>query len=74
MDPTTAWDVVQAWPVEERLAFACRLWDQVVDGGWQPEACDELVAELDERLATHEADPTNVRTWDQVLERIRSRQ
>ena len=74
MDPTTAWDVVQAWPAEDRQAFACRLWDQLVESGWLPEASDDLVAELDHRLATHEADPTNVRTWDQVLERIRSRQ
>ena len=74
MDPTMTWDIVQTWPAEERLAFACRLWDQVVDGGWQPEASNDLAADLDHRLATHEADPTNVRTWDQVLERIRSRQ
>ncbi len=32
---------------------------------------DDPDAELDRRLAKHEADPANVRTWEQVLERIR---
>jgi putative addiction module component (TIGR02574 family) len=73
VDPTTAWEAVQSWPVEDRLAFAFRLWDQIVADGWRPELTDDLTAELDRRLAAHEADPTNVRTWEQVLERIRGR-
>ena len=71
VDPTTAWQAVQSWPVEDRLAFAFRLWDQLVMDGWRPEPTDDLAAELDRRLAAHEADPTDVRTWEQVLERIR---
>jgi putative addiction module component (TIGR02574 family) len=57
--------------VEYQLAFVFRLWDQLVDGGWQPELTDDLKTELDHRLAAHEADPTNVRTWEQVMERVR---
>ena len=71
MDPSTTLQAVRAWPVEDRLDFAFRVWDQLVEDGWQPEPTDELVAELDRRLAAHEADPTNVRTWDQVSERVR---
>jgi putative addiction module component (TIGR02574 family) len=57
--------------VEDRLDFVFRLWDQLVEDGWQPEPTDDLIAVLDRRLAAHEADPTNVRTWEQVLERVR---
>jgi putative addiction module component (TIGR02574 family) len=32
---------------------------------------EELIAELDRRLAAHEADPAKVRSWEQVLERVR---
>ena len=35
---------------------------------------ENLVAELDRRLAAHEADPTNVRTWEHVLARVRKPQ
>jgi hypothetical protein len=35
------------------------------------EPTDELNAELDRRLATHEENPANVRTWEQVLARVR---
>jgi putative addiction module component (TIGR02574 family) len=73
VDPTTAWQAVQTWPAEDRLELAIRLWDQLVEEGWQPQPTDDLAAELDRRLAAHEADPTNVRTWEQVLERIRGR-
>jgi putative addiction module component (TIGR02574 family) len=71
--PTTAWEAVQSWPQEDRLQFAFRLWDQLVADGWQPEPTDDLVAELELRLAAHEADPTNVRTWEQVVRRVRKK-
>jgi len=73
MNPIMAWEAVQSWPVEDRLAFAFRLWDQLIEEGLQPEPTEELGVELDRRLAAHEADPGNVRTWEQVLERIRRR-
>lgn len=74
MDPTMTLQAVREWPVEDRLEFVFRLWDQLVEDGWQPEATEDLIAELDRRLAAHEADPTNVRTWEQVLERVRKPQ
>ena len=42
MDPTTALQTVRAWPVEEQLEFLFRAWDQLVDGGWEPELTEEL--------------------------------
>src|SRR5438034_3345925 len=73
MDPTTAVQAVREWSMADRLAFVFRLWDHLIEDGWQPEPTNDLIAELDRRLAAHEADPTNVRTWEQVLERIRGR-
>ena len=73
MDPIIAWDAVQSWPAADRLAFAVRLWDDAVGEGFQPEPSEELTAELDARLDAHEADPTNVMTWEQVVERVRGR-
>jgi putative addiction module component (TIGR02574 family) len=71
MDTTTTLQAVRGWPVEARLELVFGLWDQLVEDGWQPEPTDELAAELDRRLAAHDANPANVRTWDQVLERVR---
>jgi putative addiction module component (TIGR02574 family) len=71
VDPTTVLQEVQAWPVQDQLDFVFQLWDQLVEGGWQPELTDDLRAELDRRLAAHESDPDNVLTWEQVLARVR---
>ena len=71
MDPAPMLQAVRDWPVDDRLELVFRLWDQLVADGWQSEPTDELVVELDRRLAVHEADPTNVRTWEQVVERVR---
>jgi putative addiction module component (TIGR02574 family) len=74
MDPAMTVQAVRGWPVEDRLELVFRLWDQLVEDGWGPEPDEDLNAELDRRLAAHEADPTNVRTWEQVLQRVRKRQ
>lgn len=57
--------------MEERLDFLFQLWDQLIEGGWQPELTDDLKAELDRRLAAHAADPTRVLTWEQVVAHVR---
>jgi putative addiction module component (TIGR02574 family) len=73
MDPIMTAQAVREWPAEDRLELVFRLWDQLVEDGWRPEPDEDLNAELDRRLAAHEADPTNVRTWEQVLQRVRKR-
>ena len=73
MDPTTALEATRAWDEGQRLDFALRLWDELVEAGWQPEPGEALAAELDRRLDAHEADPTKVRTSEEVWERIRGR-
>jgi putative addiction module component (TIGR02574 family) len=71
VDPTTTLQTVQAWPVEDQLVFLFRVWDQLVESGWQPELTDDLKAELDRRLASYQANPNNVLTWEQVVARVR---
>jgi putative addiction module component (TIGR02574 family) len=71
MDVSPTLRDVRAWPVTDRLELVFRIWDQLVEDGWQPEITEELAAELDRRLATHEANPDNLRTREQVLDRIR---
>ena len=71
MDATATLQATRQWPVEDRLNLVFSMWDQLVEDGWQPEPNDELIAELERRLAAHEANPTNVRTWEQVLARVR---
>jgi putative addiction module component (TIGR02574 family) len=71
MDQTATLKTVREWPMEARIDFLFGLWDQLIADGWQPEPNDELIAELDRRLLAHEANPDNVRTWEQVLERVR---
>jgi putative addiction module component (TIGR02574 family) len=71
VDKQAVWDAVQTWSQDDQLDFVMRLWDHIVDNGWQPEMTDELKAELDRRMAAYEADPTNVFTWEQVLAHIR---
>ena len=71
MDQQTVWQAVQAWSADEQIEFISRVWDNLVDSGWQPELTDELQAELDRRWAAYQADPTNVYTWEQVVERIK---
>ncbi len=71
MDPTTTLEAVRAWPVQDQVELAFRLWDQALDAGWRPDPSPELLAELHRRLAAHAADPGRALTWEQVVARAR---
>ncbi len=68
MDPLTT---VSAWPLQERLELVFRLWDQILDEGWRPEPDEQLKAELQQRIAAYEADPSRGLTWEQVEAHLR---
>ena len=36
MNATSTLDALRDWPVEDQLALVFRMWDQIVDSGWQP--------------------------------------
>jgi putative addiction module component (TIGR02574 family) len=71
MNPAQILEVVRDWPIQERLALAFGLWDQIVDGAPVPRPNQELKAELERRAAAYEADPTRVLTWNQVLAHVK---
>ena len=66
MEPLSTLDAVSGWPVQDRLELVFRLWDQILDEGWRPQADEELKTELRRRIAAYEADPLRGLTWEQV--------
>jgi putative addiction module component (TIGR02574 family) len=71
MDLSTVMTAVGSWPVDDRLRLMEELWDQLADEGYEPELSDELKAKLDRRLASLDANPENVTTWEAITERVR---
>ncbi len=71
MDLATALKETEAWTVEDQIELAQRIWDRLVDSGWQPELNDEQKAELDRRLAALDANPNDVVTWESIVEHVR---
>ena len=71
MDPTSTFETVVSWPVEDQLDFVFRLWDHIVESGWQPKPNAELKAELERRLAAYRADPSRSLTWEEVVAHVK---
>ena len=59
--------------VEERLALVEELWDSIAEGSAAVPLTDAQRAELDRRLADHEAHPDDVVSWDDVKASIAAR-
>lgn len=61
--------------LEQRAELLNRLDDLYCEAGSDEsiELSDEMKAMLDERDRAYEADPTNLLTWDQVMESLRQR-
>lgn len=71
MDMVTALKEIEAWPLAEQIELAQRLWDRILDSGWQPQLTQEQKAELDRRLDALDANPNDVVTWESVVEHVR---
>jgi putative addiction module component (TIGR02574 family) len=54
----------------ERLELLEELWDSIAEDPNDVPLTDEMRAELDGRLAEHEADPSDVIPWEQVKREI----
>jgi putative addiction module component (TIGR02574 family) len=59
--------------VDEQLALIEALWDGLVLQGETPLPTPAQLAELERRVADHEANPDDVVPWDQVQAEVRSR-
>jgi putative addiction module component (TIGR02574 family) len=59
--------------VEERLALVEDLWDSIAGESAATSLTDVQRAELDRRLADHEANPNDVVPWDDVKASITTR-
>jgi putative addiction module component (TIGR02574 family) len=61
---------IRSLPVPERLDLVEQIWDSIVEDQEQFELSDAQKAELDRRLAAHEADPNRGAPWEVVKKRI----
>ena len=59
--------------VEERLALVEDLWDSIAGESAAMSLTDVQRAELDRRLADHEANPNDVVPWEEVKASIATR-
>lgn len=72
MDPTATLAAIQSWSLTDRLALVFRVWDEITAApGWSPPWSPGLKAELDQRWAAYQADPTRGLSWDEVEARVR---
>ena len=67
MTITTAMHEIENWTVDDQLELVGLIWDKITDSGWQPTITDEQKAEFDRRIAAHDADPTKVSSWEDVV-------
>jgi putative addiction module component (TIGR02574 family) len=71
MERTAVFQEITSWPVEDRLDLIERVWDDLVDTGWQPPLTDAQRAELDRRLEAAQANPDDVVTWEEIVNHVR---
>jgi putative addiction module component (TIGR02574 family) len=65
-------DDLQSLSVEDRVKIVQAVWDSLPEQAAVP-TLPEQAAELKRRLDAYEADPEDLLTWDEVLERLRGR-
>jgi len=73
IDVENAIEEIKGLPVAERLRVVEAVWDSIAQDPAPPTLSPEQRAELDRRLDAYEANPEDVLTWDEVLERLRGR-
>ncbi len=57
---------VKQLSIEDQLELIEALWDSIAEHDAVPPLTDAQVAELDRRIAEHEANPDDVVPWDEV--------
>lgn len=59
--------------VEERLALVEELWDSIAESAGELPLTPAQEAELERRIAEHDAKPDDVVTWEDVKSSIKAR-
>ena len=72
VDVTRTIDQLRSLSIEDRLRVVEAVWDSLPEEAAVPESPEQR-AELHRRLDAYEADPEDLLTWEQVLERLRGR-
>lgn len=57
---------IRKLPVPERLRLVGEIWDSILEDPSLLPVSDELVRELEARLAAHRADPSSAESWELV--------
>lgn len=57
-------------PVPERLDLMAKIWDSIVEDEHEFQLTDAQKAELDRRLAAHQALPNRGESWETVKARL----
>jgi len=71
MEPAAVMQEIATWPLDQRLELLERVWDDLLDSGWQPPLTEAVRAELDRRLQAAKANPDEVVTWDEIVNHVR---
>lgn len=73
MDMQSVLSEVGAWPAGDRLLLVGKIWDGLVDQGYQSPLSAEAKAELDRRLEQLDRTPDRVIPWEAVEARALQR-
>ena len=65
-------DDLRSLSVDDRMRVVQAVWDSLPEQATVPTS-PERAAELNRRLDAYEADPQDLLTWDEVLQRLRGR-
>jgi putative addiction module component (TIGR02574 family) len=71
MDINQTLSELTSLPVPDRLRVVESLWDSI-ESDTPVSLSSEQLAELNRRIEAHEANPGELLSWDQVLDRLRT--
>lgn len=61
---------IRSLPVPERIYLVEQIWDSIVEDEQAFELTESQKAELDRRMAAHEASPSRGKPWEDVRKRL----
>ena len=71
MNMTATLKEIESWSPDDQFELVQRVWDRLVDNGWQPTLIEEQKRELDRRLDALDANPGDVVSWDDIVRHVR---